>query len=150
MEQLIAENKGNSSDNSKKRKADGEQSEEPNKKPKTVTEIKAEVQNEVENHDKKVQNTLADLITEAQGKNTYEELKPLLKEIDKHRGEKAYGDKENEINELKKKLVKLDSQSYKNSVSFELKDKLEKYGIATSDLDSKTQSLVQKLENETI
>src|SRR5438045_9437085 len=77
MEQLIAENKGNSSDNSKKRKADDGQSEEPNKKPKTVSEIKAEVQNEVENHDKKVQNTLADLITEAQGKSTYAELEPL-------------------------------------------------------------------------
>jgi len=149
MEQLIAENQGDSSDNSKKRKND-DQSDSSNKKPKTVSDIREEAQNEVQKHDKVIQNTLADLITEAQGKNTYEELEPLLKEIDKYKGEKSYSEKDSEITELKKRLIKLDSKKYQLGVAFGLKNELEKNGLAPSDLDSETQSLLTKLEKETV
>jgi len=108
-----------------KRKREEDDKKKENKKPKLDT------------------NELTRLIQEAQSKNTYSELEPILKKIDAYEGEIIYKENKAKIEKLKSKLISLNSGDYKNKLVNRLKARVDKL---KNKLGNRTPALINELE----
>jgi hypothetical protein len=86
---------------------------------------------------------LAELISQAQASNKFEDLKSLLEKISSYEGEVEYKENQSTINSLKLKTAIINKIEYKNGVVNNLKTRLDKIKDKVGD---KNETIVSKLE----
>lgn len=107
--------------------------------------LEQEIKERVKEHaGEKIQN----LLQEAQNKNTYEELKTVLDELEKFRSTDIYIKNENKIKELNKKLSEINSNRFQDDKKEEVDEFLKKNGLKDSDLPEDLQKKFSDLKNK--
>nr|CAG8551351.1 15249_t:CDS:2 [Entrophospora candida] len=90
---------------------------------------------------------LSEFIRKGEGTNDPAELKRIIEQIEKFRGEKTYDALKGKISSLKKKLAEQDIESYCNTSYKMIEQELKDEAIKENELDAEVKKKFQKLKN---